>query len=89
VRLRPLTADEAERARWHVEAYGWCQRLADGVVSEEQVRQAVAECPEMFRDGFRQWLNHYRRQFKTRREWLKKSGTRADINGGLERGRSG
>lgn len=74
MKMLPLTAEESERARWHLRSYGFCRELHDGLITEEQIREEIAKCPEQYREEFRAGLNLYRRRFKEYREWRKKNG---------------
>ena len=78
MKLQPLTPEDAERTRWHFEAYGWCWRLDAGMATAEQIRNEVEKCPEEYRAYFRDWLNRYRQSFRERRLRLSQraAGTR-------------
>ena len=74
MKLKPLTPEDAERTKWHIEAYGMCWRLDAGMVTAEQIRNEVERCPAEHRDYFRDWLNRYRQSFKERRAWINQRG---------------
>ncbi len=67
MKLAPLTPEDVARTHWHIKGYGLCQQLADGMVTQEQIRKEVELCPVEHQEYFRHWLNHYRQQFKAAR----------------------
>lgn len=74
MKLAPLTQEDVARTHWHINGYGLCRRLADGLVTPEQIREEIAQCPDQYREEFRYWLNLYRMKFKEQRKCRKGSG---------------
>lgn len=74
MKIKPLTAEEVERVKWHIKAYGLCQELHDELITDGEIRAEVDRCPDEYREHFRHWLNHYRKKFKEYREWRKRNG---------------